>query len=352
MSSKKKFWIIGGIVGGVVLLALIALIAWLCISSILKNIKKNTPPSWLREYAEVLQFDIDYDEVEFQIINLGEYKDSIPSLLVKYDDYWYDGGLNIYTVDKNGSLNSKYFDEDSELKILYNRETKKYEFFVYTEGYYNDSYESLMGEDKKYNVSDGKFYDENGDLKKFESLYIEATEIIGWLELEDLNTMPSRELLSILMKEKNKEKTLDTYLTDPVKKSVDKKIEQIEKEEEEERKALEEQKKKEEEEAKTTLKTKYHSLKYGTYRMFNMPEYSLEITLSPEGVCHYKGIADSDINTNYDEDCTYTVIEQEYYGVMTEFLKLSLENGGTEYFQLSRDNEFNSQWLSLEYVEE
>lgn len=359
MSSKKKAWIIGGIIGGVLLLAILILVGWFALGAVKKFVDKNVPPTWLKAYEETLtdtSSDIlDYDDVYVQIVDIKNTKDSIPALILRYDDYYYDDGMIIYQSDKNGNLSSKSLDSDSSLVVLYNRETKEYELFKYTYNYsyysyYDAVYESLEDEDKVYRLEDGEYEDENGDYKKFDSLYVTATTLNDWVELDDLDSINSKELISILMREKNKEKTVDTYVTDDVKESVNNQVKALEKKEEEEKKALEEKKKKEEEEAKTTYKTKNYSLKYGVYKITNMPEYSLEITLSPEGVCHYKGISDSNIDKTYDEDCTYSVVEQEYYGVMTEFLKFELKSGATEYFQLSKDNAFNSQWLSLEYV--
>lgn len=215
----KKLKILKWTVIIVLFLALLVIGAYFCINFVINTIKEKIPPEWIKYYATNISEESDeYYDSEFQIIEVNE--NSTPVLLLKYDD---------------GTLICKYDEEVSEcyraayvssLRILYNIEEEKYQLFLYGKGYYYDIYVNLEN-DYIYHVdSEGRIASTND---KFSDKYLNVTYVSDWVKLNSSYFDNNKKLISILMEEKNKNKTINTYLTDSMKENIDKKLDKEEK---------------------------------------------------------------------------------------------------------------------------
>lgn len=361
-----------------------------------KENEKVELEKWMKVYIkEIDRIDSEEkpDKMEMRLIKYENRK--YPMMLVRYTSKNIKKVALVLSFGEKGYMTTTVDD----IKVVYNRETEDYDLFAYNEEEGRKTYTQLNGvfddelhdyaelakdEDEKDDVGDE---DENAEVdeeenqetdihqsydteegqeiyenEKFNEKYLDVDQSLedGWHDCLDKD---KNEIAKDFVEDD------ETTVEDVIPKESEKKKEQaLEKEEkrieaekkareeaekakkEAEEKAKKEAEKKAAEEAAKGYKIGNYTLKYGTYKSYNMPDVSVTITLSPGGKCHYKGDDYSGGNNTYDMDCTYTSTKSEYYGVMTYFLVMQFSDGKKTSWQMQKNNEFNSQWLSLKYV--
>ncbi len=370
-NNKKILWIILPIILIILIVGGIFLKQYL-------DLKKPIKEDWGQTYYVYLK-DKTNKEIELpdnmknakiNFYNLDELKEPVMAINYEEADKNY---TNVYYIN-NEKINIVNYQQESEIEFLYNIENKEYDYYIHTKQDDSDAYKALgeqiaaltneNNEENNKTVEDSTEYlfkdddkttatnSEGNDIEisKFDETFVEV-------ETEDNSVdydlqLKEKELKETIEDAVNKYETKDEIITEDVKSHVDEQVKEVEKKQEDIKKIEEEKAKKEalEKELALGYKIGNYRLKYGTYKNLSMDNIDITITLSPDGKCHYKGNDPESGNKNLDTDCTYSQTQEEYYGVMTTFLTMKFNSGGSTIWQMSKNNAFNSQWLSFEYV--
>ena len=379
--NKKKIIIISLACASII--AVISITAFFLLNKFSTNEKSEEVIPWQASYVSylsgILSNSNNYPNLEMQLICFDG--DEIPILLTRYD-YETSKFINMYQVDETGKqISESSTSGDCRLKILYNRETEKYEWFIYRdydnqyvymnlEKFIENSKAFLAGENPKYSTEMYEYTFSKKDeptstqrKKEFDKKYIDTNfddSINNWLSLS--SDEATNNLKELVKEEANKNKTLDTVLTEDVKSTVLSKVEADKKVEEEAKDKKEAEKKAIAEETAKYLKVGNHTLKYGKYfsDVSHIESgYSSTITLSPNGKFHIKSNyseIDDNLYSGKTMDCDGTYIIElnqptGYPDEYTDYITFKPSTGGSFSFEVIKNNAFSDQWHGYDYSE-
>lgn len=378
-SNKKKTIIIISIIVVVLLLSIIGgLIITLLLSRNNKNSNNSTDlTAWENAYVLYLNGQkhtlSSGDNTDMQLIKIKDNK--IPTLVARYD-YTNEGKtskmLEIYQVNEEGNMIANGSTSgDCKLKILYNKESGKYEIFIYRD--YEESYvytsleefiESAVNdynankEDAKTHVSDYTFSKTNENSRKsveekFNEKFIDVNcdDIINnWVRYNKDDA--KEDIIKLLKEEVEKNKTSESLLTDEKKTEISDKVEQEKKALEEKNAKKEAEKKAKEEEAKSKLTIGNYTLQYGKYISDKIDNYdAITIILNADKTCSYSGIHPDGGSKTINQNGKYEIQlnKDDGYGSLVNWIILKLNDGTEAPFIVYGNNNFGSQWLSFKY---
>lgn len=365
--NKKKMIIISTV--AIIVIAVITVLTYFLLKGDSSS-EEEEKIAWQEAYKTYLSGKIpntvNYPNLEMQLVYFCD--EEIPVLLIRYD-YEDSKFIDMNLVDETGkTIAGAGTSGIGKLKVLYNKESEKYEWFICREyqTYYaytnlEDFVESARvtfasnGTDNSVEIEEYTIYktatNKSTREKEFEAKYIDTNSedlANNWISF---NTDDYKYSLSNLIKdEANKNKKADTVITEEIKSNVSSKIEADKKAEEEAKAKQEAVEKAAAEEASKRLKVGSHTLKYGKYTAI-MPDGPTVITLNSDGTCKYVGIDPHTGNGNYDVSGTYKVIREDIYGYgdIDDGIRLTLTNNMTITYCVSSNNSFGSDWQGFNY---
>ena len=344
----------------------------------LEEAKQTSGPEKLEKYGI-------YEGVENATIKFYQIEEeSDPSMVIKYDL----NGTKFFTVwDINKEQNVPDMKIDvakDDIRLLYNIEKQKYEWYFYKDSDGNKLYTEVIPTDET--SGDGKVMHKVYDFKKedlpkneevkegeiptiskFEETFIEPT-IKESKEIEINLNADSKEIKKAVTETVKEYKSQEQGITEEVKSQVEEKKTELNNKKEIIKKAEEEKAKKEAEEkaaaeaeaakkaaeeAAKGLTVGSHKLKYGTYKSdvskMDSTMYGT-ITLNPNGTFHIK--ANCEGNYPYPTlncDGTYKVGQVENSGSYSTGIHFTTSTGVKFMFEVLKDNAFSDQWHGYSY---
>lgn len=382
--SKKKAIIISSIVA-VIVIAIIVVIFLLTNKK--DNVKaEDNDPNWLKTYITILEGKSiesppsTCPNKEFQLINVNQ--SDIPALVLRYD-YEFEGetskNLSFIISDEEGKIEASLTSSgDCKLKLIYNKDQGKYEWFLFRDYHDDYVYQSLENflinqinskaegysspeddiEDTYWFFGPGKSSNDTTQ-KEFDSKYIDTNldELANnWISYE--YTDGEDVFKSELRNEESKNKLADNIITDDQKSTIATKVDEQDKVAQEEQAKKEAAEKAAAEEAAKTLKVGDCTLKYGKYvsdvSQMDNSMYGT-ITLNSDGTFHIKANCEGSYPyPTLDCDGTYKVELNQPTGYPDEYanyITFNPEDGESFSFEVYQNNSFSDQWHRYSYSE-
>ena len=383
-SKSNKSKIVISIIVVFIIMAIIAAVSILVVVPKIMNKVENVQEKeqlsqWEDAYVSYLQKTIlgilnTGENTQMQLINIEG--NNIPTLIATFDST-YEGktsrNLEVYQVNEKGEVLADTCLYNSEgLKILYNKENNNYEWFVCSNTDTNYTYRSLKdmieaakriraNNDTSYQITEYDFYkaDENSMKKvqeKFDEKYIEVDcndTINNWIQYDFSES--KEQIMAKLKSEIEKNKKVDTVVSDEKKTEVLNKIEEEKKKIKEENAKKEAEQKIKEEESKLKLTLGKYTLKYGKYTSIEGIDIDpITIVLNADKTCSYSGIEPSGGSKVINEKGTYEIKlnKDDGYGELVDWIILKLNDGTEAPFIVYGNDYFGSQWLAFKYSAE
>lgn len=344
----------------------------------LEEAKQTSGPEKLQKYGI-------YEGVENATIKFYKIEEeSDPSMVIKYDL----NGTKFFTVwdiNKEQDVPDMKIDvAKDDIKLLYNIEKEKYEWYFYKNNDGNKLYTEVIPTDETdsngqimHKVYDFKVEDlpKNEELKggelptisKFEETFIEPT-IKESKEIEINLNADLKDLKKAVTETVKEYKSQEQGITEEVKSQVEEKKTELNNKKETIKKAEEEKAKKEAEEkaaaeteaarkaaeeAAKGLKVGSHTLKYGTYKsdvsQMDSTMYGT-ITLNQNGTFHIKANCEGSYPyPTLNCDGTYKVGQVENSGSYSTGIHFTTSTGVKFMFEVVKDNAFSDQWHGYSY---
>ncbi len=214
--NKKALKITGWVIGGIIGLIILIVITFFSIKFLTRNFYVTEPEEWMNKYADILM-QYNADDIELQLIYSNDI-DNIPVLLMEYDGY-FDDQIIVCKVDEYNETDCQEVSNVSNLKILYNIERQKYEFYLYGRGFYYDTYVNLNDFNEEYNVYNGYINTQEESKIKFNDLFLNVIDVDDWIEFESFNVNKNK-WLRVLSRENNNKKNIKKYLTPAIENNI------------------------------------------------------------------------------------------------------------------------------------
>lgn len=380
--SKKKAIIISSV--AIVIVIAIIVVILLLISKKDNVVTGNDDPAWLKTYITILEGKSiesppsNCANKEFQLINTNQ--TDIPSLVVRYD-YEFEGetykNLSLIVSGENGEIVASLTSSgDCKLKLIYNKEQSKYEWFLfrdYSDDYVYQSLENFLtnqinSKTEGYSSPEDDIKDtywffgpgkssNTTTQKEFDSKYVDTNLddlANNWIDYEYSDGKDS--LKSALKNEESKNKLADNVLTENQKSQISSDIEEQNKKAQEEQSKKDAEKKAAAEEAAKSLKVGNCTLKYGKYvsdvSQMDSSMYGT-ITLNSDGTFHIKANCEGDIPyPTLDCDGTYKVELNQPTGSpdsYANYITFIPDDGETFSFEVYKNDSFSDQWHGYNY---
>jgi len=236
----------------------------------------------------------------YEVSNLD---DPIMVLDYQVEDETYS---NIYYIEKE-KVNALTYQEPTEVELLYNIDTKKYDYYTHTSGENKDSYQSISNQieavskntednDDSNQIEETPEYvftkddvetitDENGNsisVSKFDTTFIKV-ELDHKNSVDYKNDFTEKELKDLINEGTKSFQSQKDIINKEVEKDIEKQVQEVTKKQEQIQKIKEEVKNK-------GFQVGDHYLKYGKYKS-SQEEFSISggyYTLNPDGTFVYE----------------------------------------------------------------